>query len=188
MNCAGISVDALRALGWRVAVRGASSRALAFSGFPVVAARERSVEKAVQTSDYLSEDRTRLFPAAAFEEIAADMLKMATGRLARSPTALEAALASDIDAIIFLRVPQLPSSRALGDYPVVTTREYTARMPDDPADAQIIPVPPRPFPASLRDEDLRPAPLRPGQVVATAWAVLSTIGVVWLVRSLLRRR
>jgi hypothetical protein len=186
MNCAAISIDALRALGWRVASRGASSRAFAFASFPVVAARERSWTKAMQAADYLSEDRTRLLPAAAFEEIAADMLQMAQGRLERPPTAFEAAFACDVDALVSLRIPQIPSSRPLGDFPVVTTREYRARLPADPADLQIVPVPPRPFPAALRDDDLRDAPLRPGQVVAIAWAALSLAAVTWLVRQLFR--
>jgi hypothetical protein len=187
MNCAGISVDALRTLGWRVPSRPGWSAARAFAAFPALAARERSLAKGITAADYLTADPTRLFPAAAFEEITAAMLQIARGRGPEAATPLEAAFATDVDALLFLRVPQLPSSRAFGRFPVVTTGEYRARMPADPADAQIVPVPPRPFPASLRDPDLRLPPLRPGRLIATGWAALAAAGLAWLGTRLRRR-
>src|SRR6266536_2614422 len=120
MNCTSISVDVLRALGWNVPTRGATSWSAAALGLPYFALRDRSVEKAAQTFDYLTEDQTRLFPAAAYEDIGADLLQLATGKLARAPTALEDALAEDLEALVYLRVPQLPSSRAWGDFPIAT--------------------------------------------------------------------
>src|SRR4030095_8419218 len=72
-----------------------------------------------------------------------------------------AMLAQDLDALAFVRIPQFPSSRAFGDAPAVTTREYNARVPNDPALAQVVPVPPRPFPAALRDPDLLPPAWHP---------------------------
>ena len=68
----------------------------------------------------------------------------------RSRGALARMLADDIDAIAFVRVPQFPSSRAFGDAPVVTPWEFQKRLPADRSKLQIIPVPPRPFPDSLR--------------------------------------
>ncbi len=179
MNCASISVDALRALGWKVPARGPTSRLLAAISLPYFAAQERSIDKAVQTYDYLTEDRTRLFPAAAFEDSAADLLRLARGRRrARHP--FERTLAQDLEALVFLRVPQIPSSRAWGDYPIVTAWEYTARIPSDPKAQQIIPVPPRPFPRRLRDPDLLPSAPRRGEWALTVWAVLSVVGIPWL--------
>jgi hypothetical protein len=189
MNCASISVDTLRALGWNVPARGPTSRVLAAISLPYFAVQERSVEKAVQKYDYLTEDRTRLFPAAAFEDIGADLLRLVRRSARRQRTPFEALLAQDIEALVFLRVPQLPSSRAWGDYPVVTTREYTSRVPSDPAEQQIIPVPPRPFPDRLRDSDLLPPARRRGELALTLWAVLSIVGIPWLVwRAWQRRR
>jgi hypothetical protein len=188
MNCASISVDVLRALGWNVPARGPTSRVLAAISLPYFAVQERSLEKAVQNYDYLTEDRTRLFPAVAFEDIGADLLRLARGRGRRPRTPFETVLAQDIEALVFLRVPQLPSSRAWGDYPVVTTWEYTSRVPSDPAKQQIIPVPPRPFPERLRDPDLLPPVRRRGEVALTVWAILSVVGIPWLIWREWRRR
>ena len=46
MNCASISVDTMRALGWKVPARGPTSRLLAAISFPYFAVRKRSIEKA----------------------------------------------------------------------------------------------------------------------------------------------
>ena len=180
MNCASISVDVLRALGWNLRARGATSWSAAALGLPYFALRERSLPKAVQLFDYLTEDQTRLLPAAAFEEIGADLLRFARGDPARAPTAFESMLAQDLEALAFLRIPQLPSSRAWGDCPVVTTWEYRARYPRDPAKVQIVPVPARPFPRHLRDPDLLPAPRSRGEIALAVWAVLSVVGIPWL--------
>ena len=48
----------------------------------------------------------------------------------------ERMLAQDLEALVFLRVPQIPSSRAWGDYPTVTAWEYTARLPCRPGGAE----------------------------------------------------
>ena len=180
MNCASISVDTMRAFGWKVPARGPTSRTLAVISFPYFAVRKRSIEKAVQSYDYLTEDRTRLFPAAAFEDIGADLLRIAQAR-GRHRHAVERLLAEDLQAVIFLRVPQIPSSRAWGDYPTATAWEYTARLPADPAAQKIIPVPPRPFPQSLRDPDILPPARRRGERVLAVWAVLSVVGIPWLI-------
>ena len=186
MNCASISIDVLRAIGWDVRSRGPTSRLLAALGLPYFAARDRSLAKAAETYNYLTEDRTRLFPAIAFEEIGADLLRLARREPARRASAFEALLAEDIEALVFLRVPQLPSSRAWGDSPIVSVDEYRARVPSDPAQAKIIPVPPRPFPAALRDSDLHPTMPRRGQRALTLWAVITMIAVPWIAWRLLR--
>jgi len=186
MNCAGISVDVLRALGWDVPARGPTNRALAAVGFPYFLATERSLAKTRTAFDYLYEDQTRLMPAAAFEEAGASLLALAgaagtAGTAAgRTDGPLERMLAADVEAIAFLRFPQLPSSRAFGTAPAVTTWEYRTLVPADPAEAQIVAVPPRPFPAGLRDPDLLPAPRRPSDVAAAAWAALAVGAVLWL--------
>ena len=181
MNCAGISIDALRSLGWNVRVRGPTSRTLAWLGMPWFAIHERSVTKAKQTFDYLSEDRTRVFPAAAFEECAADLFGLATGKTTRDLAPFETMLAQDMVALLWLRIPQLPSSRAWGDYAVVTGREYAARLPADRSQAKIIPVPPRPFPPELRDPDLLRTRRGASAWAMAAWAALCLAGLPWLI-------
>jgi hypothetical protein len=188
MNCASISIDLLQALGWKLPTRGPTSRLLAVVSLPWHALRRRSIDKAIQAYDYLTEDRTRLFPAAAFEDIGADMLRLAAGQSGRPLGALETMLAQDIQAVCLLRIPQLPSSRAWGDYPVDTTWQYTRRVPRDPADRKIVPVPTRPFPQTLRDPDLLPPPRRRGENAVVAWTILSVVGIAWLLRRWRRER
>jgi hypothetical protein len=178
MNCASISVDVLRVLGWNIPARGPASRLIAMFGFPWFAAKERSIAKARIAFDYLNEDQTRLMPAATFEEVGASLLELATGSGRASPAgALAHMLARDVEAVAFLRFPQFPSSRAFGDAPAVTPWEFHARVPAEPGLAQIVPVPPRPFPDALRDPDLLPA-RRPGSdYAAIFWGLLLVVGI-----------
>jgi hypothetical protein len=185
MNCASISVDVMRALGWEVPARGATSRLLGAVGFPYFLATERSLAKAKTAYDYLVVDQTRLMPAAAFEEAGASLLSLvgATGtRVSRSKAngRLAQMLAEDVETIAFVRFPQFPSSRAFGNAPAVTTWEYKALVPADPAEAQIVAVPSRPFPDKLRDPDLLPPPRRPSDTAAMVWALLALGGIPWL--------
>jgi hypothetical protein len=187
MNCASISVDVLRALGWRLPELGATSATAAWLGFPWFALRNRSLAKATQSFDYLTGDRTRLLPAVAFEQMGAELLQMAGGTLPRVPSPIETMLAADLEAVCFLSIPQLPSSRAWGDYPVATAWEYDARWPRDPAKQQLIPVPPRPFPDQFRDPDLIPVPPLRSERALALWAALSVVGIPWLLRRWWRR-
>src|SRR5262249_12287050 len=74
MNCAGISIDALRALGWPVHARGSASPWLGALGLPWFLASTRSIDKTRTAIDYMIEDQTRLLPAVAFEEAGASAL------------------------------------------------------------------------------------------------------------------
>lgn len=190
-NCASISVDTLRALGWSVPARGASSRLLAWIGFPFIAIREMSIGKAKLAFDYLRTDQTRLMPAAALEEIFGSLLAMTQGQQSADQGVLAQMLMEDMDALTFVRFPQFPSSRKFGDAPAVTTWEYKSRIPNDPALVQIVPVPPRPFPAALRDPDLLPHALRPSDYAAGIWGMLTIVGipfVLWRAWARWRRR
>jgi hypothetical protein len=188
-NCTSISVDTLRALGWNVPARGATGTVLGALAFPLIALKDRSIEKAKLAFDYLNTDQTRMLPAAALEEIFASLWSIAHDPAARAASVgtLGGMLAADLAGLAWLRFPQLPSSRALGAAPAVTTWEYRTMVPADPAMAQIVPVPPRPFPDALRDPDLL-SPLRPpSDVVAMVWGVLLVVGIPWVVRELWRR-
>jgi hypothetical protein len=193
-NCASISIDTLRALGWPVPARGPASRLLAWLGYPVIALKERSVGKAKLAFDYLRTDLTRLLPAVALEQAYAGLLALvqSTGPASRSARfgrgPLAAMLAQDTLALAFLRLPQFPSSRAFGDSPAISTWEYRTRVPNDPALAQIVPVPPRPFPAELRDPDLLPPRWTPADYATLVWALLSVVGVPVLIWRWFRRR
>jgi len=189
-NCTSVSVDTLDALGFRIKPRGATSRLQAILGYPWLLLTERSAAKAMQAVDYLWTEQTRMLPAAAFEEIGARLFALTSPPppAEKRREALSALLASDLDALIYLQFPQFPSSRAWGDAPVATLREYRQRLPRDRAKLKVVPVPARPFPESLRDADLLPPPLPPSEFIAGFWAVVSVLGIPWIVRRAWRRR
>ena len=176
-NCASISIDVLRALGWSIPRRGPTSRTLAWLGFPFIALKELSIGKAMLAFDYLRTDQTRLMPAAALEEAFASLLAFGGGKVPAGEGLLAQMFVEDLDALAFVRFPQFPSSRAFGDAPAVTTWEYKALIPNDPALVRIVPVPPRPFPEALRDPDLIPPPWRPSDYAVLIWGLLTVIGI-----------
>jgi len=182
MNCTGISVDTLRTLGLDIASRIPAWRPLAPLAFPFLLAAERSVAGARRAYDYATEDATRLLPAAAFEEIGAALVGLARGPEKARGGGLATMLAEDTDAIVFMRIPQLPSSRAVGDAPVVTLREYRTRLPSRRADMKIIPVPPRPFPRGMRDDDLLPARWRRSSIAIALWAAIVVVAAALTLR------
>lgn len=182
-NCTGISVTTVRAIGWQVPVRGAESWLKAIFSLPWMALKEKSLGKGKATFDYLTEDQTRLYPAAAFEEMGADLLKLVSGESGRNLSQFERLLAEDVEEILLIRVPQLPSSRAWGDFPIENSVEYLARVPQDPAQQKIIPVPPRPFPDELRDAQTPPEPLLRSDYAVIAWGLV----IVGLILAILRR-
>ena len=187
-NCASISVDTLRALGWDVPSRGPSSRALAWLAYPFIAVKDGSIDKARLAFDYLRTDQTRLLPAAALEQAFASLVALGSAPAARGEGKLAGLLAQDLDALALLRFPQFPSSRAFGGAPAVSTWEYRTLVPSDPAMRQVVPVPPRPFPPELRDPDLLSAPWTPADYATLAWAVITVVGLPWAAWWWWRRR
>ena len=187
-NCTGISVSTLRGIDWQIPALGATSWWKAALALPGAALATGSLEKGKALFDYLTEDQTRLFPAQAFEQGGADLLRLAAGVPGRELSAFERALAEDVEAIYLLRIPQLPSSRAFGSYPVAGVDEYRQRLPQDPAQRQIVPVGPRPFPHELKDP-LTPdrRPLRSDYALALGGLVLAGLAG-WALRAWLRRR
>lgn len=182
-NCTGISVTATRAIGWQVPARGAESWSKAVFSLPWVALKEKSLGKGKAAFDYLTEDQTRLYPSAAFEEMAADLLKLVSAQTGRNLSQFERLLAEDVEEILLVRIPQLPSSRAWGDFPIENSVEYTARLPEDPTQQKIIPVPPRPFPDELRDPQTPAEPPLRSDYALVAWG----LAMVGLILAFLRR-
>jgi hypothetical protein len=60
-------------------------------------------------------------------------------------------MAEDIEALVYVRIPQFPSSRAMGQAPVASLDEFMARAPADRSQWKVVPTDPRPFPAELKD-------------------------------------
>jgi hypothetical protein len=167
-NCTSVSVDTLRALGMDVPRLGPTSRAAAWAGFPALVARERSLAKARTAFDYLVAERTRLLPSLALEAVGETLSGMA-----RAPRSASGILARDIAqelcGIAWMRLPQFPSTREAGTFPVASLAEYRERLPADRSRLRIVPVPPRPFPDALRDDDLLPSLPKPSDLAVRAW-------------------
>jgi hypothetical protein len=150
-NCAGISMDAFRALGWQVPGQGPTSRIKAIGAYGYKAAKDLSLASGHKAYGYFTEEQTRLYPAVAFAALGQDLLKLLGGPApGRALSAYEQQLQADVEALVLVRIPQVPSSRAFGSAPVFSIDEFMARAPQDEAQWQIVPAPPRPFPAELR--------------------------------------
>jgi hypothetical protein len=180
MNCASISVDLLRALGWSLPPRGPSDPLRAWLSVPWKVFAEGRVAAARTAFEYLSEDRTRLMPSAAFEEAAFGLMQLARDGAGPADGPLARMLAADLVALAGVRLPQIPSSRRLGTWPAANPREYVNALPRDPADIEIVPVPPRPFPAHLRDDDLLPPPARRSTLPLALWTACGVLPLAWL--------
>ena len=181
-NCAGISMDTLRSLGWNIPTMGPTSTVKAIAAYPYKSIADRSFASGLQAYDYLSEEQTRLYPAAAYEAAGRDLLRIArdgapagTGADAK---ALETLLRDDLEALVFVRLPQIPSNRAFGSYPVSSFDEYMKRVPEDKAQWKIVPVDARPFPAELIEPDTLMPARRPPWKPALYGAVV-VAGLVW---------
>lgn len=186
-NCTGICISTLRTIGWHVPSLGPSSWLKAIVALPVVSVTSGSLSKGKAIFDYLTEDQTRLFPTIAFEQASADLLQLVDGTATRKLTPYEELLCQDVEEIMLVRIPQLPSDRAWGDYPVASVDEYRRRLPRDPAKQQIVPVDPRHFPPGLKDPAAREIkPLRSDYAVA-AYAALAFLLGGFLLRFMLRR-
>lgn len=150
-NCSGISLDTFRSLGWNVPQRGDAGLPKASAAYVYVAATSTSLADGRKIYDYLSEETTRLYPAAAFDAMGNDLLAMAQNQSGRTLSDFEQELGDNIEALIFVRIPQIPSSRVFGLAPVYSFDQYMQQAPADRSQWKIVPTEPRPFPAQLRD-------------------------------------
>jgi len=148
-NCAGLNMETLRTLGWQIPTQGPTSRLKGLAAFPFITIKERSLENGRKVTDYLMAEQTALYPMVAFQAAGNDLLnRLAPGKAA---TPYEKALAEDLEGLIFIRLPQYPSSRAFGDAPVASIDEFMKRVPEDRTQWKTVPNGPRPFPAELKD-------------------------------------
>jgi hypothetical protein len=188
-NCAGISIDTLRHLGWQVPERGVESVLRASAAYWYVAATERSLQKGRAMYDYLNTEMTRLFPAVAFDAIGNDLLNIAhTGDTPTLASTTMQAMPQQLEALYFVRIPQIPSSRAFGLAPVYSFAQYLQQAPADRSQWKIIPVTPNPLPENLKN-GLALQPKTPGLIPLPAVLFLGTvIGVVWLLLMLVYKQ
>lgn len=83
----------------------------------------------------MSTETTRLLPRVAFEVAGHDLLYLVQSRPPASElTRFEQLLVEDVEAIVFVRLPQIPSTRRSGTYPVRSLLQYGARVSADPSE------------------------------------------------------
>ena len=157
-NCTGISMDTLRKMGWNIPTRGVESQLKATAAYFYVAATEKSLSKGRAIYDYLNTETTRLFPAVAFDAIGESMLlganhwsrKLYADHNPVSPFMEK--FGQDIEAIYFVRIPQIPSSRAFGQASVYSFDQYTHQAPADRSTWKVVPTTARALPTPLQSE------------------------------------
>ena len=187
-NCSGISVDVFKGLGWNVPQRGATSQLKAIGAYGYLSAKELSLTSGRKIYDYLTEEQTRLYPAVAFDALGTDLMQLVgagAGKPARELTGYEKQLRDDVEAIVLVRIPQIPSSRAMGSNPIFSFDEFMARTPPDQKDWKVVPVGPRPFPAELRGSTPVAAAPSPVPLPVAGIAACGVFGIGALMR---RRR
>lgn len=167
-NCAGISIETLRSLGWKIPKRGPTSLLKAVAGLPYMAVKDGSLDSGKKAFDYMSAEVTDLYPFVAFEAAGQDIIERVVAAKAAGK-GFEAMLAEDIEALVYVRIPQFPSSRAFGQAPVASFDEYMSRVPEDKSQWKIVPVPPRPFPPELKDAEAPAEPLPPSSLAMAAY-------------------
>ena len=105
----------------------------ALGAYAYLAAKDGSLASGRKIYDYLTEEQTRLYPAVAFDAAGHDLLQLvgaSTAPRASCPP-YEQQLQDDVEAMVLVRIPQVPSSRAMGSAPVFSFDEFMARMPAD---------------------------------------------------------
>ena len=116
------------------------------------------------------------------------MLALAQGRAARQLTDFEKQLGKDIEALVFVRIPQIPSSRAYGLSPVASFSEYLTQAPEDQSKWKIVPTEPRPFPNSLRESPAVTEKVSPVPLPVALLTLVLVSGLGWGTVAVARRR
>jgi hypothetical protein len=188
-NCAGIGMDVFTHLGWHIPERGPTGYLKAIGAYGYLAAKDKSLASGRKIYDYLTEEQTRLLPAVAFDAAGQDLLSLVQGKATRGLTPYEQQLHDDVEALVLVRIPQVPSSRVFGSNPVFSFEEYMKRTPADHSKWKIVPVDARPFPHELRDGLALEEPTKssvPGPI-ATIIAIL-VLGIGYGIRKRLQKR
>jgi hypothetical protein len=150
-NSTALVIDPLRWLGWNIPETGPTSYLAAVAAFPVAALVQMSLAGGRDVFRTLAAEKTRLVPREAFETIGRDLLDLVEGSApTRELTPFEQMLAADTEAVLFVRIPQIPSSRRFGTYPAGSLTELAGRVPWSRNEWETAPDPgEQPFPERL---------------------------------------
>ncbi len=149
-NCTALISDPVRAEGWKFPETGPTPKIFAKMLSKAVGLVSKDPAAGEQIYRSLREEPTRSFPRAQFSAVGGDLLTMA-GSFGAEPSGreyspLENMIHEDLVAILFVRLPQIPSSRQVGREPVGGVVDYMLRAPSDRSKWQTVPTAPRPFP------------------------------------------
>ncbi|MDD5302362.1 MAG: hypothetical protein PHS14_04560 [Elusimicrobia bacterium] len=149
-NCTALIADPVREEGWKFPETGKTPSIIARLISKAVALASKDPAAGEQIYQSLREEPTRSFPRASFNAVGGDLLSMA-GAFGADPSGreyspLENMIREDLVAILFVRLPQIPSSRKFGRDPVSGVTDYFLRAPADRSKWQTVPSFPRPFP------------------------------------------
>jgi hypothetical protein len=190
-NCAGLSLETLRSLGWQVPLQGSTSRLKAIAALPYMTLKDRSLDSGRKAYDYLVAEKTSLYPFVAFTAAGNDLLQrlsQAPRQADRSRTPYETMLADDLEALVYIHLPQFPSSRAQGQAPIASLDEYMSRVPEDKSQWKIIPAPPRAFPDALKDPEAPAEAGLPSDTAVTVYGIILAVLALLLGRKLWQQR
>jgi len=139
-NSTAMSVDPIRELGWRIPTAGHTSRVAGLLGAPLAAGSQASLSAGRDFFRGMSTETTRLLPRIAFEVAGHDLLYLVQARPpATELTDFERLLVDDVEAVLFVRLPQIPSTRKYGTYPVRSLLEFGERVRSDPSERRSSP-------------------------------------------------
>jgi hypothetical protein len=156
MNCTALIADPVRSEGWNYPEDGKTPVLVAKALAAIVGLKDKKA--AQEMYDSMREEPTRSFPRASFDSVGGDMLNLAgvaddSKRTDGGPdpvapdrklTSFEKMIREDLIAIVFVRIPQIPSSRKFGRDPAGSVIDYFWRIPGGPK--QTVPSSSRPFP------------------------------------------
>ncbi|HOY69608.1 MAG TPA: hypothetical protein PL131_01990 [Methylotenera sp.] len=191
-NCTGISVDTLRKMSWDIPQRGVEGRLKAIAAYLYVAATEKSLTKGRAIYDYLTTETTRLLPAVAFDAIGHDLLQQVSNGGDMPQTTFGKQLRDEVEAIYFVRIPQIPSSRAFGQAPVYSFEQFMQQAPADRSQWKVVPTTPNLLPKALENADAlekqaQASPsLVPWPVALLFVSVFAALG--WITRKIVSRK
>lgn len=148
-NCTALISDPVREQGWKFPENGKTPKPVAWLIAKAVGlASDKEAGEQIRRS--LRAEPTRHFPRAQFSTVGGDLLTMAGAWGAeprsREYTPLEKDIRDDLEAVLFVRLPQLPSSREFGRDPAGGVVDYFTRTPMDRSKWKTHPMPARPFP------------------------------------------
>lgn len=150
LNCTALIADPVRKEGWKFPENGPTPSLIAtlISKAVGLASKDPAVGEQIYAS--LREEPTRSFPRASFASAGGDLLSMAgafgADPVGREYSPIEKEIKEDLLAVLFVRLPQIPSSRQFGREPVGGVVDYFLRAPKDRSKWQTVPSSPRPFP------------------------------------------